>query len=440
MRLEGVVWRASSLIARWRHAGGGGPASVAATQPRTTRRVALRRVSRRARRGDRAAHRRADQEDDARREARPAHAALATGRSTTPDAKRRPVGGVFSLTDPAMINHYQHDRGRAVAPAHPDPVRLRHDPRLPHDLPDPARRRPSFRPERGARPTTASAPSSRPRSASSRSTARWSTSRTSRAGAASPRPAGEDPYLELGDGRRARARRAGHRLQRARQGRHERQALRGLRPAGGAGATTTRPTCRSQRLWNFYLPPFKAAVDAGADTAMCSFNALNGVPGLREPRTPRPNSSSSSGASTASSRATTRRSPSCAPARPMNPDQRPVRPRRRRRRPARRPRRRSTPAPTRRWSRPTIRDFGKQLVASRQVSMQRIDDAVRRILRVKFRAGLFDAPVRQRRPGARRSSCCRRTARRSARPPAARWSCSRTTATRCRSTRPRRPR
>jgi beta-glucosidase len=34
-----------------------------------------------------------------------------------------------------------------------------------------------------------------------------------------------------------------------------------------------------QRLYNFHLPPFKAAVDAGADTAMCSFNAINGVPG-----------------------------------------------------------------------------------------------------------------------------------------------------------------
>ena len=34
-----------------------------------------------------------------------------------------------------------------------------------------------------------------------------------------------------------------------------------------------------QRLWNFYLPPFKAAVDAGSDTLMCSFNAINGVPG-----------------------------------------------------------------------------------------------------------------------------------------------------------------
>ena len=38
------------------------------------------------------------------------------------------------------------------------------------------------------------------------------------------------------------------------------------------------------------------------------------------------------------------------------------------------------------------RDFGKQLVASGQVSMRRINDAVRRILRVKFRAGLFEHP------------------------------------------------
>src|SRR5215208_8251349 len=34
-----------------------------------------------------------------------------------------------------------------------------------------------------------------------------------------------------------------------------------------------------QRLRNLYLPPFKAAVDAGSDTVMCSFNAINGVPG-----------------------------------------------------------------------------------------------------------------------------------------------------------------
>ena len=39
-----------------------------------------------------------------------------------------------------------------------------------------------------------------------------------------------------------------------------------------------------------------------------------------------------------------------------------------------------------------IRDFGAQLLASGQISMTRINDAVRRILRVKFRAGLFEHP------------------------------------------------
>ena len=39
-----------------------------------------------------------------------------------------------------------------------------------------------------------------------------------------------------------------------------------------------------QRLRNLYLPPFKAAIDAGSDTAMCSFNAINGVPGCANKR------------------------------------------------------------------------------------------------------------------------------------------------------------
>ena len=47
-------------------------------------------------------------------------------------------------------------------------------------------------------------------------------------------------------------------------------------PESGRDYNTTDMSI--QRLWNFYLPPFKAAVDAGADTAMCGFNALNGVP------------------------------------------------------------------------------------------------------------------------------------------------------------------
>jgi beta-glucosidase len=48
-------------------------------------------------------------------------------------------------------------------------------------------------------------------------------------------------------------------------------------PEGGREYNTTDMS--GERLWNLYLPPFKAAIDAGAETVMCSFNALNGVPG-----------------------------------------------------------------------------------------------------------------------------------------------------------------
>src|SRR5215217_3838 len=48
-------------------------------------------------------------------------------------------------------------------------------------------------------------------------------------------------------------------------------------PEGGRDYNTTDMS--QSRLRNFYLPPFKAAVDAGAGTLMCSFNAINDVPG-----------------------------------------------------------------------------------------------------------------------------------------------------------------
>ena len=54
-------------------------------------------------------------------------------------------------------------------------------------------------------------------------------------------------------------------------------------PEGGRDYNTTDMS--EARLRNFYLPPFKAAIDAGADTAMCSFNAINGVPGCANPYT-----------------------------------------------------------------------------------------------------------------------------------------------------------
>ena len=54
-------------------------------------------------------------------------------------------------------------------------------------------------------------------------------------------------------------------------------------PEGGRDYNTTDMS--EQRLRNLYLPPFKAAIDAGADTVMCSFNAINGVPGCANKET-----------------------------------------------------------------------------------------------------------------------------------------------------------
>ncbi len=54
-------------------------------------------------------------------------------------------------------------------------------------------------------------------------------------------------------------------------------------PEGGRDYNTTDMS--ESRLRNLYLPPFKAAIDAGSDTAMCSFNAINGVPGCANKET-----------------------------------------------------------------------------------------------------------------------------------------------------------
>jgi beta-glucosidase len=159
-------------------------------------------------------------------------------------------------------------------------------------------------------------------------------------------------------------------------------------PEGGRDYNTTDMS--KQRLWNFYLPPFKAAVDAGAITAMCSFNAINGVPGCANKYTETkilkqrwgfPGFIESDYTAVAETRA-------CPP---VNPDSGPCG--------------HGTAADGPEAAQHALnagtdsemvstnyRDFGAQLVASGRVKMARIDDAVRRILRVKFEAGLFDHP------------------------------------------------
>ena len=145
-----------------------------------------------------------------------------------------------------------------------------------------------------------------------------------------------------------------------------------------------------QRLWNFYLPPFKAAVDAGSDTLMCSFNAINGVPGcanryletkILKQRWGFDGFIESDYTAVAELRACPGENPAGGPCGHGVADD------------GKEAARLALNAGTDSEMVSTnFRDFGKQLVASGQVSMNRIDDAVRRILRVKFRAGLFEHP------------------------------------------------
>ncbi len=161
-------------------------------------------------------------------------------------------------------------------------------------------------------------------------------------------------------------------------------------PEGGRDYNTTDMS--EQRLRNLYLPPFKAAIDAGSDTVMCSFNAINGVPGCANPYTETDILKERVGLRRLRrERLHRRRRAARLPA--GEAGRGPVRPRRRGRRPGRRgagaQRRHRLGDGQRRY----IRDYGRQLRRrAAAIPMSRIDDAVRRILRVKFRAGLFEHP------------------------------------------------
>jgi beta-glucosidase len=159
-------------------------------------------------------------------------------------------------------------------------------------------------------------------------------------------------------------------------------------PEGGRDYNTTDMS--AQRLWNVYLPPFKAAVDAGADTAMCSFNAIDGVPGCANRYTETQILKRRWGFDgfIESDYTAVAELRSCPPVNPAEgscghgfaADGRDA---------AAKALNAGTDSE---MVSTNFRDFGKDLVASGKVPMRRIDDAVRRILRVKFRAGLFEHP------------------------------------------------
>jgi beta-glucosidase len=159
-------------------------------------------------------------------------------------------------------------------------------------------------------------------------------------------------------------------------------------PEAGRDYNTTEMSI--QRLWNFYLPSFKAAVDAGSDTAMCGFNALNGVPACANRYTETDILKKRWGfdgfiESDYTAVAELRQCPGVNPAggpcgHGVADDGREA---------AKLALNAGTDSE---MVSTNYREFGRSLVRSGEVSKRRIDDAVRRILRVKFRAGLFEHP------------------------------------------------
>ena len=159
-------------------------------------------------------------------------------------------------------------------------------------------------------------------------------------------------------------------------------------PESGRDYNTTDMS--EQRLRNFYLPSFKAAIDAGADTVMCSFNAINGVPGCGNDYTMNRILKGEWGfdgfvegdwTAVAELRACPPKLPDTGPCgHGVAADG-----------PAAAALALNAGVDSEMTS-TLIRDFGQQLLAQDRISMRRIDDAVRRILRVKFRAGLFEHP------------------------------------------------
>jgi len=159
-------------------------------------------------------------------------------------------------------------------------------------------------------------------------------------------------------------------------------------PEGGRDYNTTDMS--TQRLYNMYLPPYKAAIEAGAGTAMCSFNSINGVPGCanRETETGILKHDWGFDGFIESDYTAIAELRACPPVNPATP-----------------PCGHGVAADGPQAAQLGISsgtdmemvstnyvDFGKQLLAQHKITMAQINDSVRRILRVKFRAGLFEHP------------------------------------------------
>jgi beta-glucosidase len=312
---------------------------------------------------------------------------LSDGQITDAEAQK-PVGGVFSLTDPAKINHYQHiavEQSRLHIP-----ILFAYDTIHGYrtTFPIPLGEASSFDPGVATADDTIAARETAAVGIKQIYSPMVDVSHEPRWGRISE-GAGEDPYLgSVMAAARVRAAQGNDYSAPDKVATSPKHLAAYGQPEGGREYNTTDMSV--QRLFNFYLPPFKAAVDAGADTAMCSFNAISGVPGCANHDTETSILKQRWGfdgfiESDYTAVAELRACP------PKNPDSGPCG--------------HGVAADGPGAAQAALNagtdmemvstnyvDFGKQLLAQHRISMARINDAVKRILRVKFRAGLFDHP------------------------------------------------
>jgi beta-glucosidase len=312
---------------------------------------------------------------------------LSDGQITDVDAKKG-VGSVFSLTDPVKINHFQHvavEQSRLHIP-----ILFAYDTIHGYRtiFPVPLGAASSFDPSVPTADDTVAARETATVGIKQIYSPMVDVSHEPRWGRISE-AAGEDPYLgSVFAAARVKAAQGTNYAAPDKVVTSVKHFAAYGQPEGGREYNTTDMS--EQRLRNLYLPPFKAAVDAGSDTAMCSFNAISGVPGCADSETETDILKKEWGfdgfvESDYTAVAELRACP------PKNPDEGPCGHGVAADGPDAAQAALNAGTDSEMVS-TNIRDFGEQLLAQHRISMARLDDAVRRILRVKFRAGLFEHP------------------------------------------------
>src|SRR4051794_103333 len=201
---------------------------------------------------------------------------LSDGQITDADAKAG-VGGVFSLTDPARINHFQHvavERSRLHIP-----ILFAFDTIHGYRtvFPVPLGAASSFDPDVARTDARIGARESATVGLKQVYSPMVDVSHEPRWGRI-VEGNGEDPYVgSVFAAARVQGAQGNNYAARNKVVTSVKHFVAYGQPEGGRDYNTTDMS--EQRLRNLYLPPFKAAVDAGADTVMCSFNSINGVPG-----------------------------------------------------------------------------------------------------------------------------------------------------------------